>query len=288
MYTSPEDDRSDLFLAAAVYVIGPEILGIILGWLPDLGAALPVVGLLVVLATTVLTPLLLMRYRKQRWSELGFGGPVSAAGLGALASLPVIGVYVMSYLVRGDLSTLALVGFPAAVGVGAALQLIYGLATMVLIIYVVAKARSAFRSDPAYIRPTMVNLGRFAAIGVAVATGLLVLTLVTRGAEFTSNLEVLLPPLGFAAAAWIAHRGARGSQLTSRSILLTPMVLLAVATISLFGQSADLLVLSVWQGAVLAAAGLVAAVLLESTRSAWAPMGFSVALALGLLSPLLV
>lgn len=286
MYTSPDDDRSDLFLAAAVYVIGPQILGIILRWLPIPVSAAQVLRLLLVLVTTVLVPFLLIRYRKQRVSDFGFDGPVSAAGLGALASLPVVAAYVVGYLVRGGVAPplIAIGGGVFNDVFGLIVDLVAGFATMLLVIYVVTKARTSFRTDPAYIKPTMLYLGRFTAIAAAIATVLLMLSLITNRVESAALLEVLLPPLGVAGAAFVVYRGVRGSQLTSRAILLTPMVLLAIAAFTLFGD-ATAVVFGLWQAALLAGVGLIAGVLLESSRSAWAPLGFAAGLTL--LTPLL-
>lgn len=287
MYTSPDEDRSDLFLAAAAFVLGPQILGIVLGWLPLPGVASPAIGLLLVLATTVLVPLLLIRYRKQRWGEFGFDGPVSAAGWGAVASIPVVVAYVVSSLIRGG-GPLP-VGFIGDGSVGAVfdvvIRIVLGMATMVLVIYVVVKARTSFRTDPGYIRPTMLYLAKFTAISAAVATVLLLLTILTSGVEARAIVEVLLPPLGIAASGWLVYRKVRGSQLTSRMILLVPMILLAIGAFTLFGQAAAI-VIGLWQATMLAGIGLLAAVLLESSRSAWAPLGFAAGLTL--LTPLLV
>lgn len=286
MYTSPDDDRSDLFLAAAAYVLGPQILTIVLGWLPIPAGANPVVALLVVVATTVLVPFLLIRYRKQRWSEFGFNSEVSPALLGVLASLPVIAAYFIGALIRGGgpPSLFLIDGGAFTTAVRAIVDLLAGFGTMLLVIYVVIKARTSFRTDPGYIRPTMLYLGRFTAIAAAVATALLVLRVLTNGVDVAAAPEVLVPPLGVAGAAWFVYRRVRGSQLTSRMILLTPMILLAIGAFTLFGE-ATAVVIGLWQAALLAGVGLVSAVLLESTRSAWAPLGFAAGLTV--LTPLL-
>ncbi len=286
MYTSPDEDRSDLFLAAAVFVLGPQILGIILRWLPLPAVASTAVQLGIVLATTVLVPFLLIRYRKQRWNDFGFSGATSAAGVGLIASLPVIVAYLVANLVRGSgpLPFQLVGGGPVTVALDLVLTVITGIATMLLVIYVVTKARTSFRTDPGYIRPTMAYLGRFAAMAAVAATVLLLLTILANRVEITAAAEVLLPPLGVAAAAWLVYQRVRGSQLTSRMILLTPMILLAIGAFTLFGQATEI-VFGLWQAALLAGVGLVAAVLFESTRSAWAPLGFATGLTL--LTPLL-
>lgn len=280
MYTSPDEDRSDLFLAAAVFVLGPQILSIILRYLPRPRALEVPLQLLIVLATTVLTPFLLVRYRKQRWADFGFGGPVSPALIGALASVPIMAAYVLGSLARRSIPLPLEIGAggPVDMVIDIVLTIVSAIATMLLLIYVVVKARTSFRTDPGYIKPTMRYLGRFTAIAAAAATVLLLLTVVVNQVELTAAVQVVLPPLGIAAAAWIVYRRVRGSQLTSRMILLTPMILLAIGAFTVFGQAAEV-VFGLWQASLLAGVGLVAAALLESSRSAWAPLGLAAGLA---------
>ena len=287
MYTSSEDDRSDLFLAAAVFVLGPELLGIIIGRIPIPEFLVPLVRLIVVVLTTVALPLWLMRYRKQRLSHLGFDGKTAAAGAGALVALPVVAAYVAAEFIGRSL-----VGGPTPAWaivrggdyVDAAVSVIAGLCVAFVAIYVTVKARTAFRADPAYIKPTMQHLGKFAAIAGGIAVFLLVVTSAVQGGIVAAGSEFLLAPLGVAAAGWLTYRSTRGSQLTSRATLLTPMILLAIGSIAIF-DDALIVVLGLWYAALLAGIGLVVGALLENHRSAWAPMGFGAVVAL--LTPLL-
>lgn len=287
MYTSSDDDRSDLFLAAAVFVLGPQLLGLILGRLPVSVAVSPITSLVVILLTTVALPLWLMRYREQKLSHLGFDGPKSAAGTGAVIALPVAAAFVLAELVAATapFSSSPLVG-AARTGAyaSAALTVLRGICIGFVAIYVTVKARTAFRADPAYIKPTMLRLGKFVAIGGAIAAVLLLLTVLARDTAVRESSYVALAPLGVGAAGWLAYRWASGSQLTSRSTLLTPMVLLAIGAFVIFAE-AQAVVAGLWQAALLAGVGLVVGVLLESHRSAWAPLGFAVVLTL--LTPLL-
>jgi hypothetical protein len=83
---------------------------------------------------------------------------------------------------------------------------------------------------------------------------------------------------------WLVLRGLNAAQLTSRPVLLTPMVILAIGSLLIFGGAVNF-VYGIWRGAMLAALGLVIGLLLESRRSALAPLGLGTGLAL--LSPLL-
>ena len=287
MYISPDEERSDLFLAAAAYIVGRQILLVLLDGLRVPALVLPGVQLVVALLTTIVVPVLLIRYRKQRLSEFGFDSTYGAAGLGFVASLPLVVAYLVSSLVAGTSPVDVL---PATVAVvhGAYLevvvQVIANVCAVLLAIYTTVKARTGFRADPTYIRPTMLYLGRFAALAAAIASGLLFVTIILRPEyELRTAVEVLVVPLGVAGSAYLAWRTIRESQLTSRATLLTPMVLLAVGSIALFGDGTTV-VFGLWRGAILAGIGLIVGTLLESRRTVWAPLGFAAGMTL--LTPL--
>ena len=285
MYTTPDEDRSDIYLSGAVYVLGPEIFRIITSGISLPGPLNTVLNLVIVISTTVLVPFLLMRYRKERLSTFGFNGDLPAAGPGLLAALPIPVAYLLNNMLVPETDLLAGVRVvDAAQGdIDAIVRIIGGMCVALLAIYVTVKARTAFRADPGYIRPVMVRLGRIVAIIAAVASVLLFATVALQG-EPLVGLGVLLPPLGVAATLWLIYRTVPGSLLTSRATLLTPMVVMAIGSVSLFGPAASL-VSGLWMGALLAGVALAIAVLTESRRTAWAPLGLATALVF--LSPLM-
>ena len=288
MYTSPDDDRSDLYLAGAVYVLGPTVLNILLDTLPDSLIA-PVarpLGLVVTVATTVLVPFLLIRYRKQRFSEFGFDGSTPAFGWGLVTAVPVAAAYVIAGTVAtGTPLGVAPVNTTIIAGayVDLVLHVISVLCVVLLAVYTTVKARTAFRADRGYLRATALELVRYVAIAAAAATGLLVLTILVQGGSLAAAVEVLVVPLGVAGAVYLALRGIRNAQISSRPILLTPMVIMAIGSILIFGSALNF-VSGIWRGAMLAGLGLVIGILMESRRSAWGPVGLGVGLAL--LTPL--
>src|SRR3712207_2080118 len=163
MYLSSDEARSDLFLSAAVFVIGPLILGFIVqvtqvGRLPGAGEILIV---LIAIATTVLVPYLLIRYRKQRLSEFGFGGDRGKPLVdGLLAAAPVVVAgFVALTVARGDPLAAspildAAVRAPAGDGdIGFAwftlvVRFINVVGRTLLAVYCTVLAREAFRGDP--------------------------------------------------------------------------------------------------------------------------------------------
>jgi hypothetical protein len=289
MYTSPDEDRSDLFLAGAVYILGPTVVGILLDTLPGRVIA-PIarpLDVVVTLATTVLVPFLLIRYRKQRLVEFGFDGQWGAFGIGLLASLPVAVAYLLASLATG-MGPLTRAPALSAVTTGnvveLALYVLSAVCVVLLAIYTTVKARTAFRSDPRYLRPTAVQLGKYVAVAALATTVLLSFTFLLQGQELATGLEIILAPLGVAGAVWFVLRGLPESRLTSRPVLLTPMVILAIGSLVIFGGALNF-VFGIWRGAMLAALGLAVGLLIESRRSALGPLGLAIGLAL--LSPLL-
>ena len=293
MYTTPDEDRSDIYLSGAVYVLGPEVFRIITS-----GITLPeplnaVLQLVIAVSTTVLVPFLLMRYRKERLSTFGFNGDLAVAAQGLLASLPIPAAYVLANVLAAEPDVLAGVRvYDAAQGplldwvvLNWVVLMISGLCVALLAIYVTVKARTAFRADPGYIRTVMVRLARILAIAAGIASVLLFATMSLQGGVPVLRLAVLLVPLGAAAMLWLIYRTVPGSLLTSRATLLTPMVVMAIGSVSLFGPAISF-VFGLWMGSLLADVALAIAVLTETRRSAWAPLGLAAGLVF--LSPLLV
>ncbi|MPZ73143.1 MAG: hypothetical protein GEU74_07920 [Nitriliruptorales bacterium] len=167
----------------------------------------------------------------------------------------------------------------SSVVVDVLLRIVAGLCVVLLAIYATVKARTAFRSDPRYIRPTMVQLGRIVGIIAAVAAALLLVSLVVQNAVARQAVLYILIPIGVAGVLWLVHRSVPGSLLTSRPTLITPMVIMGISSLQLFGGAFEIVV-RVWSAAILAAVGLALGVLLERYRSAWAPLGLGLGLVL--------
>ena len=289
MYTTAEEDRSDLYLSAAVYVLGPTILDILLGFLPVsvLDRTGDVIRVVVTVLTTVLVPFLLIRYRKERLSSFGFDGSLPAFGYGLLLAVPVSVAYVIAGFAAGTNGTLRIPLVEAATDgtfVSVLVRLVAGLCLVLLGVYTTVKARTAFRADPGYLRPIAARVGRYVAIAGAIASGLLFVSFVLQGASVLEAIEFVVVPLGVAVTAFLVYRGLRDSQLSSQPVLLTPMVVLAISSLVILGGAFNF-VFGIWRGAMLAALGLVVGALMESRRSAMGPLGLGVGLSL--LTPLI-
>ena len=284
MYYSSEEKRSDLFLAGAVYVIGPIIGDFLLRWIP-LGGV-PVLGLVITfvltIAYTVLVPFLLVRYRKQPWSEFGFTAPAKTLLTGLLVGVPVaVAGLAAGFATSGELSGTS----PALTGIllGQPLQVILRLVRVfgltLLAVYCTVLAREAFRGEPAYLRSAATHVGKFVAIAAAAATLLLLASLATGDATPGSLLTLIIQPLGVAGAVALAIRLGRASRITTKPTLATPMVLFAIGSFTIFA-SPQQIVVGIWSAALLAGLGLVVGLMTESERSVWGPLGFAVILGL--------
>jgi hypothetical protein len=282
MYTSSDEARSDLFLSGAVYAIGPAIVGAVFGIIPL--QSVPVLGQVLSLALplvfTVLTPLLLMRYRKERLADLGFAGPKRALGRGAITALPVVATNVASGLAAGT----AVAALPVAAAVLAGEYLLFVeyvisvLGLVFLAVYCTVKARDGFRADSAYLRSATLRIVRVLAIVAGAVTALLVLGSITQQFRLAEVADLVLRPVGAAGAVAIALHYARSARLTTRPTLITPMVIMAIGSFTLFGGALEL-VTSVYRATILAAIGLAIGLMLESDRSAWGPMGLAAVVA---------
>ena len=279
MYTDPEEARSDLLLAAAVYLFGPLLLEAVTGLyrVAVVGSLLRIVAPLL---TTALVPVLMARYRKEPGTHYGLTGE-RASGLrsGALLAVPLIVAVAVIFalsggILPGTLPALARGGAPLGRAVDLLANAAGWLGLTVLAVYATVKARDAFRSDLRSVREGVLEVGRALAIAGGVA-GLLLLATVRDPAA-------VLLPLGAAGGVYLLLRGLRGPSTTSRAALVAPVVLLALRPfnlIALFGDRTTF-VASVWSAAILGAVGLMAAASLESRRASWAAAGLACALAL--------
>lgn len=280
MYTSPDEARSDLFLAGAVFVFGPVILTIVLRIFPLF--RVPVVGVALVvllpLVTTVLVPALLIRYRREPLRAFGLAGGPGGMGRGALLGLPLVAATIVLVLLLGGLMTSA---FPV---IGSRLvPLLSRVASWLglagLGIYMTVKARDAFRSDYTGVHDGLWLLGRIVMAVAGGATLLLVVRLVVEGRSGASVLALLVLPLGLAGALLLARRTLTGPTATSRATLITPTVIFALGPLAL-SFDAFSFVLGVYHAALYAGIGLLVGALLEARNDAWGPIGLALVTAL--------
>jgi hypothetical protein len=267
-YTSPDEARSDLFLSGAAYLFGGTVLALLfgvtgLGRLPGLSLVL---AFAVPLLTTVVVPVLLMRYRGESLRDLGIGGEGDGSiGPALLAAGPlVVAAVATAALTAQPLSTQVpalQIGGPT---IPILAEAVYWIGLLFLALYGTVKARDAFRGETVRLEDAVVRIGRF--VGIACG-GALVLLILANLNSFSGGevLALLAYPLGVAAAVTVALRVTPGSSTTTMPVVLTPAILLALGP---FGITFDArrLVLGIFAGALYAGIGLVVAVLSERTR----------------------
>jgi hypothetical protein len=274
MYTSPDDARSDLFLSAAVYLFGPLVIGTLLNLVPVPVVLGAVLGFGIPLVVTVLVPWLLIRYRKESLRSYGFVELRAAnVGLGLLAAAPLAAASVLM------LPGLGRPAFVTMLSIDGGARLSRWLGLCLLGVYGTVKARDAFRQDYLTVREGLRDIGRWVALVALGAAALLILSQTMRGASPLDALRLLLLPLGMIGALAVVHRSLRGPNVTSRQVLLTPTVLLALGPFGLSLNGAVFLT-SLYRAALAGGVGLLAGALIEAKRTARAVVALAAAIAL--------
>lgn len=293
MYTSPDEARSDLFLAGAVYVLGDLVLELLFQVIPL--TRIPVLGTVLVVVlpfvTTGLVPLLLMRYRKEPLAAYGLRlAPDRTFWLGALIGAPLavasLVVVIVPGLVGAELLPANVLLPAVAVGPGALLRLVqrfaFWLGLALLGVFATVKARDAFRAQYTTVREGMARIGRVLAVAAAVLSALLILAEL-----FDERLSVVALvalyriglPVAVAVSVWLTYRFLRGPSSTTRAALLTPVVLFALHPF-VFSFDSLTLVSSAWQAVLAAGVGLIVGALQESSRSGLGAFGLAIVIAL--------
>lgn len=281
-YTSRDDARSDLFLAGAVYVFGPLVVGILLQFIPlqRIRVVDLVLNIAMPLLFTVLVPVLLMRYRGETMRDLGIAGGDPSVGVGILAALPLLAAsLIVAFVARGDLlSGLPIVVASGDQALGLLGRMVFWVGLAFLALYGTVKARDAFGGNPVSIAEGVVRIGRILAIAGAVATVLLLLTLL-RGFDLTRALTYVLMPLGVAGAVVFVLQRLGSRSVTTLPTLVTPVALLAIGAFT-FGFDALSFVAGVYSAALYAGIGLVIAIMVERTQRGVGVLVLGLAIAL--------
>jgi hypothetical protein len=286
-YTSPEDARSDLFLSAAVYLFGPLIVGLVLQLVPlgQIPGVAAVLSIALPIVFTALVPYLLIRYRKESLRDYLQG--TAGVTLGLWLAVPILVAAGLVLLLQGDTLQLALPVARVTRLDGAFLvaqELVQWAGLAALAWYATIKAQDAFRLQPQTIQEATAEIGRILAIVAVVSILLLSLTPAGSGL-FARTLTLACAPLGIAGAVVLALRRLRSPSSTSRSVLLTPTVLLALGVFQLTLDPRRL-VPSLYLAALFGGVGLLIGLIHESRKSFYAVLALAAVVAL--LSPALL
>lgn len=292
-YPSRDEARTDVLLSGAVFAFGPFALAILLGTLgvPGLVEAVPgvagtgalLVRVAVTVATTVLVPLLLMRYRDERISAvLGLGGGDRSIVTGLLMALPLlVAGAVLVAIQAGD----PIQQHPLLLVVGSnPLTIVARLVTWVgvlgLALYATVKARDGFGGDPARVDYYAWRIGRVLAIIAVITTVLLAVRSLVGGPGPLAAVGFVVPPLAVAAAVWLALTRTSGVGTTTQPTLLTP-TLIGVIGNFILAFDLDMLFESVYAATLSGGLGLAVGILAERTRRGGGVLVFAVLIALG-------
>lgn len=282
MYVSPEDARSDLLLAGAVFIFGPIVLTLLLTIVPltRLPGVGEVMSILTPVLLTIAVPVALVRYRGESWADFGLAPGRAGLGAGAVLAAPIVLASLLSATVSGNplgglpVVTLPTLGLDGVLTLTARVVTWFGLA--LLATYVATKAREAFRSDVTTVPEGMARIGRVVAI---VAGAAALLRFATSG-----TIASLLLPAGVAVTVYLVWRGVNRPTATGLAVLLAPTVLLALGSFFI-SFSLTRLIEGAWTGALVAALGLAMAGTKESRGNAWPAVALAVVVALATTVP---
>lgn len=277
--TDPEEARSDLFLAAGVYLFGPILLGLLRGL-----SSIPVLGqvwlLAVPLITTALVPVLMARYRREGLAHYGLVRDADDERLGLMLSAPLVVAITVSGLFAGQVAFGTVPGLVLGLDavVPALANLLSWAGLVVLAVYVTVKARDAFRSEPRPVPTVAQEVGRWLGIVGGIAAVLLALSQLQD-----LSVGLVLIPLAAVGAVWLLLRRVGSTRSTTgRAVLVTPVVLLALGPLNLFalfGQPIGFLA-GVWQAAIVGTVGLLVGTMMETRRTAAGAVTLGLVLAL--------
>ncbi|MEE8599634.1 hypothetical protein [Euzebya tangerina] len=271
MYLNADDARSDFFLAAAVYVIGPALLALARQALPVIFDVTLIDWLIIITAPFLLTaamPLYLMRYREESWSGL-FGGSSSALATGlTLGGLVAVGNAIAAVLVGVPVGEV-LTGTRIVVWVGLLVQ--WG-SLAILAIFLVRRGEYAFRviDEP---QSELVRKAGYACVGTAGVTTVLLL-LADR------PLVSVLPAAGLIGMFFLAEQRMPQEGPGERWWVYAPLITLALGPLEIFALffGGANFVASAQQAAIVATFGLVAVMALHARRGGKVVLGAAIAL----------
>lgn len=284
-YTSPDEARSDLFLSGAAYVFGGTLVAILfsvtrLDRVAGVGTALAIV---LPILTTILVPVLLMRYRGESLRDLGLGGGGDGSVVpGLLVGLPIVAASVVAPLLAGGspadgLPILQLGG--ARSGLLLVIGIVQWCGVLFLALYGTVKARDAFRGETQPLEGAVTRVGRIVAIIAGVSLVMLILA-VLGDLQGMDSLALIVLPLGVAAAVLLALRITSGPTSTTLPTVLTPVVLLALGPFAIT-LNVTAITIVLYQVALYSGIGLIVAVLVERTQRGAGVLALALVLALG-------
>lgn len=273
MYLSADDARSDFFLAAALYVIGPSLVSLLVDGAPGLvrwTAAVWVLAVVVPVLTTAAMPLYLMRYRDERFSSL-FTGGVGALGLGVLLAAPLLVGVLIGEVVGG--------GRPGLLGEVLRPVIVAGViarwaSLAVLAVFLYRRAEYAFRPISES-QSTLVRQAGIAAAGTVVVASVLLLL-------DERPFAALIPAVGLALVYLLAERLLPQEGVGERWWVWAPAITLALGPLEIFSLffGGSEFVLSAQRAGGVALFGLVVVMGLHNRRGALLAFGLATGFAL--------
>lgn len=268
-YASREDARNDLLLAGVVFAFGPFVFQLLLS-LVGIGRPGALLAIILTLVTTVLVPVLLMRYRGENLAMLGIGGSDRSVPIGLLGAVPLVVVSALLLPLTGPVQ--GLVGaHPLQLVLGGAifhlvLRLVAWGGMLLLALYITVKARDAFGGDPQRVEDVVGRIVRVLAIAVGASALLVAAIHLGADAPLGAYLALVAWPAAVAAGVWLIFKRTAGVATTSLPVLVAPTIIGALGNFVLNLFQPTELIVSVYYAGLSGAIGLGAGLLAERTR----------------------
>lgn len=241
MWLDRDDARSDVVLAGAAAAFGPAVLGFVLLRFVGSGVVSSLVVLAVIFTAVGLVPWSLARYRDDVPGAFGvIKEDASGLGQGLVLGLPVLALFVLTFLAAGGPVAYALTGrlqlagpaIGALSGTGVALRAVEGivmaLGSWLLVTFLAVRGRDAFRANEMDLTEGLRTFG-LALSGASLVLGLL---RVLTGLGLANAL--LTPLVGFGVL-MLVDRQVPPRLSVNRSMLLTPVVTIVAVQFLLTG-----------------------------------------------------
>lgn len=276
MYLSTDDARSDFFLAAAVYVIGPALLSLLISAVPvlfDNTLMRWVIGVGAPVLLIAAMPLFLLRYREESFDSLFTGGAGSFALGAKIAAVVAVAMAVGEVLAGGRIGAVI-----SGIGLRGLLSVIAEWGSVaILAVFLYRRAEYAFK-PVSESQQTLVRQAGLACVGTLVVATLL-LTLAGQ------TIWALLPAAGLAAMFAYAERDLPQAGMGERWWVWAPVITLVLGPLEIFsalfgGQG---FLVSAQQGAIVGLFGLVVVMALHQRRGAMTAFGMAAVFAVAAL-----
>ncbi|MEX0831934.1 MAG: hypothetical protein WD358_00470 [Nitriliruptoraceae bacterium] len=274
-----DDAKTDIVLAGAAAIFGGTIRGFVsqVPGYPRSGMAAVIVEVAWLIAVTALVPLMLARYRGDRWAAFGLTQPVRGITVGIVVAAPIVAGGIVLGLAGsvagaaapawwwGRLGGAVAVGNDLVTRIAVVTQFVTLVVGVTLLIAFLATRGASLQRSPQWAPVRMIRTIGLPAVGAALVTG------VIRVIVGWPLLPVIVQVAAVAGVLTLVDRRVRIASPMPRSTVIAPVIIVGVLHLFAAGGLFRGDLLAAVHGGGLAIGVTVATVLLARTRAtAWA------------------